>query len=118
MYKQKVKEDGSPGDHLVQKLLLLFAGAGQIDTGGFDIFMSHQVSKQRDIVEFVQEIFSKPVAEGVGVHGIRIDVVPVGKLFQLTVDSPGSDWAAILVQEQKSSGQFSLSAQVHRFFAE
>ena len=45
MYKQKVKEDGSPGDHLVQKLLLLFAGAGQIDTGGFDIFMSHQVSK-------------------------------------------------------------------------
>ena len=51
--------------------------------------MAHQVCQKRNIIEFLQKIFGKAVAEGMGIDGAGIDPVPHGKLFELDCNSTG-----------------------------
>ena len=48
-----------PRHHLIDDILLLRAGFSQIDPGGFDTFMSHQVRQHRNIIIPFQEAFAK-----------------------------------------------------------
>ena len=40
-----------PDNNPVQKLFLLLAGTSQVDTGGFDAVMSHQIRQKGDVIE-------------------------------------------------------------------
>lgn len=79
--------------------MLFFGGAGQIDPRGLDALMAHKISQERDVVEVQKKVFGKPVAEGVRIHGVRIDAVFPGIIFQLLVGSPGRDPIAVFIEK-------------------
>ena len=66
---------GLPGDDFVKKLLLLSAGAGQIDAGGLNASVAHQIRQKGNVIKLCQEIFGEPMAEGMGIYGFRINAV-------------------------------------------
>ena len=61
--------------------MLFSAGVGEINPGGLDAAVSHQVSQEGDIVEFCQKVFGKPMAEGMGVDCVGINSVLQGIMF-------------------------------------
>ena len=63
----------------------LFCGCfSEIDTSGFDTFMSHKISQESNIIATLQETFCKTMPEGVRIHDRRVDAVFCRKLFQLS----------------------------------
>ena len=54
-----------PSDHLIDNFLLFGRASSEVYSGGFDAFMSHQVSQKRYVIEFFEEIFGKPMPERV-----------------------------------------------------
>lgn len=59
--------------------------------------MSHQVCQESDIVIFFQKILGESVPEGVGVDGIRINVVADGQVLQLDGNAAGGDYLAAMI---------------------
>lgn len=71
----------SPVHHLVDDGLLFRAGPAQVNPGGFDALMSHQVSQERDIGKFFEKIFGETVPERMGIHHLLGDVIAGSKFF-------------------------------------
>ena len=86
-----------PVHHPVHNGLLLGAGPSQIDPGGLNALMSHEILQKSQIIEPLQKAFGKPVAEGVGISHRRVDPIPESHHLQLSSHSPGGDPAALLV---------------------
>ena len=57
-----------PSDNLIYDFLLLHAASSQINTCCLYAFMSHEVGKQGNVIEFLQEILGIAMAEWVRVH--------------------------------------------------
>lgn len=57
-----------PSDNLVNYFLLLHAASSQINTCCLYAFMSHEVGKQGNVIEFLQEILGIAMAERVRVN--------------------------------------------------
>ena len=57
-----------PSDNLIYDFLLLHATSSQIDTCCLYAFMPHEVGKQGNVIEFLQEILGIAMAERVRVH--------------------------------------------------
>ena len=70
-----------PDYNPVNEFPLLRRGTGEIDPSGFNAVMSHKIGQQGNIIAFGKKIFGKPVAEAVGIHGRRRDVVLDCQLF-------------------------------------
>ena len=62
----------SPSYYLVYNFLLFGTTTTQIDTGSFYAFMSHEVSKQRSVIEFLLKNLSKPMTERVRIKDFLI----------------------------------------------
>lgn len=71
----------SPGHNPVNECPLFFTGFGQIDAGGFNALMTHQVCQQGNIIKLCQKIFCKAVAEGVRIHRFLRDSIFSGGSF-------------------------------------
>ena len=65
----------SPSYDLINNLLLFCTTASQINASGFYAFMPHQIGKQRNIVEILQEILGKAMTERVRVEYFLIKTV-------------------------------------------
>ena len=72
-----------PRHNGIDNCLLFAGGTAQIDTGGFDTFMSHKVGKQGDIVAVFKKIFGVPMPKGVRVDNMLVQTIFPGKCFQL-----------------------------------
>ena len=57
-----------PSDNLIYNFLLLQATSSQIDTCSLYAFVSHEVGKQGNVIEFLQEILGIAMAERVRVN--------------------------------------------------
>ena len=57
-----------PSDNFVNYFLLLHAASSQINTCCLYAFMSHEVGKQGNVIEFLQEILGIAMAERVRVN--------------------------------------------------
>ena len=52
-----------PRHHLIHNFTLFTCSLAQIYTCSFDMFVPHEISKQSDVIPFLQEILGKPVAK-------------------------------------------------------
>ena len=64
-----------PSNDLIYDFLLLHAASSQIDTSCFYAFVSHEVGKQGDVVELLQEILGIAMAERVGVNHFFVQAI-------------------------------------------
>ena len=79
---------------------LLCSCLSEVDTSGFDTFMPHKVSQERNVIASLQKAFGKPVTKGVRIHYCCIDAVLCRQLFQLTRDATGGNTLSIFVQKK------------------
>ena len=70
--------------------------------------MPHEVGKQGDVVELIQEVFGKAVAERVRIYHLAVDAVAIGKVLQLNRDATGGKSVACAVGEQIARRQATL----------
>ena len=92
--------DGLPGYDAVDHIVLLGGGLAEVDAGGLDAFVSHQVGQEGEIILFAQKGFCVHVTEGVRVDDLGIQAVAFAVLFQLPVNAAGADAVSIPVEEQ------------------
>ena len=89
-----------PSYHSIYNLLLFGAATTQIDTGSFYAFMSHEVSKQSYVIEFLQKILGKPMAERVGINDFFIQSVFHSIVLQLLGDTSCSDTRSETIEKK------------------
>ena len=66
---------------LINDSPLLGRSFAEINAGGFDAFVSHEVGEESDVIAALQEALCEAVTEGVWVYYHRIDTVPDCQLF-------------------------------------
>ena len=66
---------------LIDDGLLLGRGFAEINAGGFDAFVSHEVGEESDVIAALQEALCEAVTEGVWVYNHRIDAISDSQLF-------------------------------------
>ena len=71
----------SPCYDLINNLLLFGTATPQINASGLNAFMSHQVSKQRNIVELLQKILGKAMAKRMRINHLLIQTIFCGISF-------------------------------------
>ena len=98
-----------PGYDLVDQLLLFRRGAAEIDSGGFDALVSHQICEECDVVAFLKEVFRKTVTERVWVYHFCIQTVFVGEVFKLKSYTSFRDDSSIAVLEDIAGSCHPLS---------
>lgn len=64
-----------PSDNLIYDFLLLQATSSQIDTCCLYAFVSHEVGKQGNVIEFLQEILGIAMAERVRVNNFLVQAI-------------------------------------------
>ena len=60
---------------------LLGRGFAEINAGGFDAFVSHEVGEESDVIAALQEALCEAVTERMRVNNHRVDALPVCQLF-------------------------------------
>ena len=70
-----------PRHHFIYYLPLLGSRAAQVDTRSFDAFVPHKVSKKGDVIELVEEVLCKAMAERVRIDHFSIKAIFIGKMF-------------------------------------
>jgi hypothetical protein len=83
----------SPRNNLVDDLLLLGGGAAQIDTGGLNAVVSHQVGKQGNVVAFLKEVLCEAMSERVRVYHFGVQPVLEGESLQTTGKSARQNYS-------------------------
>ena len=63
--------------------MLLSGCAAQIDAGGFDALMPHQIGQQRYVVELLQKVLGIAVPERMRIDDLGVQVIFRGKVLQL-----------------------------------
>ena len=76
-----------PDDDLIDDGLLFGGGAPEVDTGGLDALMPHQIGKQGYVVVLVKEILCKAMAKGMRIDYFRIQSVAHSEVLQLLRDT-------------------------------
>ena len=66
---------------LVNDGSLFGRGFAEINAGGFDAFVSHEVGEESDVIAALQEALCKAVTEGVWVYNHRVNAIPDCQLF-------------------------------------
>ena len=70
-----------PCHDFINYLSLLGSGAAEIDTCGFNAFVPHEVGKQGDVIELVEEVLGKAMAERVRIDHFSIKAILISKMF-------------------------------------
>lgn len=52
-----------PVDYLINYSLLFGSGATEVDTRGFDTFMSHKVGEEGEVIESFEKVLGEAVTE-------------------------------------------------------
>ena len=78
---------------------MLCAGAAQVDACRFDAFVSHEVGKERYVVEFLQKVLGESMSERVRVNDRRIQLVLDGEFLKLRGNAPRRNAFAASVDE-------------------
>lgn len=86
-----------PIHDIVNNFFLLRASLFQINAGGFNVFMSHDVRQKRDIMIVFQEIFCEPMPEGMGIDHVRINMIAQGYFFELSGNPPRGDGIPVFI---------------------
>ena len=81
---------------------MLCAGATQVDARRFDAFVSHEIGKERNVVELLQKVLGETMPEGVRVNNRRIQLVFDGEFLQLRGNPSRSDAFAASVDEDET----------------
>lgn len=92
-----------PVYNLIYNQPLFRTGFAEVDAGGFDIFMPHEVSKKRDVVAAVEEAFRKAVPEGMGINYQRVYAIAQPQPFQLAGNAAGGNALPVLIEENKAA---------------
>ena len=101
----------------IYNLLLFGAATAQIDTGGFYAFMSHEVGKQRYIIEFLQKILGKPMTERVRINDFLIQSVFHSIVLQLLGNTSCSDTLSKTIEEKVTTCAIVFDQPFGCFFA-
>ena len=59
-----------------------------------------------DCPKFFQKIFRKPMAEGMRINNIGINLITDGKVLKLTRNPSGTYPPSLFIQKQKTTGSF------------
>lgn len=81
----------SPRDNAVDEVTLLGRRSAKVDARRLDGFVSHQIRKERDVVELREKVLGEAVPERVRVDHLRVDAVLLGKHLQLIADTSCRD---------------------------
>ena len=81
---------------------MLCAGAAQVDARCFDAFVSHEVGKERYVVELLKKVLGETMPERVRVNDRRIQLVLDGEFLQLRGNASRSDAFPASVDEDES----------------
>ena len=81
---------------------MLCAGAAQVDARRFDAFVSHEVGKERYVVELLQKVFGESMSERVRVNDRRIQLVLDGEFLKLCGNAPRRNAFAASVDEEET----------------
>ena len=76
-----------PVHNLIHDFLLFACCSSQVNSSSFYALVPHKVSEQGDIVEAVEEVFSKTMAERVRINHLSFKPILIGKVFQLLSDA-------------------------------
>ena len=107
-----------PDDDLIDDGLLFGGGAPEVDTGGLDALMSHQIGKQSYVVVFVKEILCKAMAKGMRIDHFRVKSVAHSEVLQLLRDASRGNTVTEAVKEQVAGGTVLVIEPVGGLFAE
>ena len=92
-----------PVNNFVYDFTLLCGSLPQIDTGGFNALMPHEICQECNIITPFQEALSKPMPEGMWINHNRINFIASCQLFQLTGYTTGGNPLAILIQKNEAA---------------
>ena len=76
-----------PIHNLIHDFLLFACCSSQVNSSSFYALVPHKVSEQGDIVEAVEEVFRKTMAERVRINHLSFKPILIGKVFQLLSDA-------------------------------
>ena len=81
---------------------MLCAGAAQVDACRFNAFVSHEVGKERYVVELLQKVLGESMSERVRINNRRIQLVLDGEFLQLRGNASRSYTFAASVDEEET----------------
>ena len=81
---------------------MLCAGAAKVDARCFDALVSHEVGKERYVVELLQKIFGESMPERVRVNDRWVQLVLDGKFLQLRGNATRRNTFAASVDEDET----------------
>ena len=90
----------SPSDDFINNSLLLEAALSQVNTGGFDAFVTHKVSQKSNVVVFVKKVLGETMAERMWVYHLGVKPVLFRVVFKLLRYSTGGDSLSEPVKKQ------------------
>lgn len=82
---------------------LLCGGLPQVNPGGFDALVSHQIGEKGNVVTTLKKALCEAMTERMGVDHCRVNVITNSQLLQLTGNTSGRDTVAILVQKNEAA---------------
>ena len=81
---------------------MLGAGAAQVDARRFDTFVSHEIGKERNVVELFQKVLGESMPEGVWVDDRRVQLLLDGEFLQLRGNATRRNAFAASVDEEET----------------
>ena len=90
----------SPSDDFINNSLLLEAALSQVNTGGFDAFVTHKVSQKSNVVVFVKKVLGETMAERMWVYHLGVKPILFRVVFKLLRYSTGGDSLSEPVEKQ------------------
>ena len=81
---------------------MLGAGAAQVDARRFDTFVSHEIGKERNVVELFQKVLGESMPERVRINDRRIQLVLDGEFLKLCGNAPRRNAFATSVDEDET----------------
>lgn len=79
--------------------MLLSGGTAQIDARGFNTFVSHEVSKESEIVVAVKEVLGEAMSERMWIDYSGVDTVFLSEQFELLRYATSCDSLSETVEE-------------------
>ena len=80
---------------------LLCACASKVDARCFDAFMSHEIGKERNVIELLQKVLGESMPKRVRVNDRWVQLVLDGELFQLHGNATRRDALTVSVDEDE-----------------
>ena len=106
-----------PCDNPVHDFLLLRAASAQVYTCRFNTLVSHQIDKERNVIELLQEILGEAMTEGMWIYHFLVKPIFYGIILQLLCYASGCDTLSETVQEQVASRSFRAFKPFCRFYS-